>query len=137
MVSSLASQLAQGASSNVAALLDRTKRKAVDSYLFTGRDAVHHELDTIQALGVNGLLQIRSLDVRLGAFEDSLFGPAARDYDRTLRNAEDNARLDANIAEFLQLLGPYVLEASTGKVLEWLVRRFRHVLKFPCAMIDH
>jgi U3 small nucleolar RNA-associated protein 10 len=131
MPSSLAAQLAQGASLNAPFLVDRSKRKSVESYLFTGRDAAQHDLDTIHALAVNGLLQLRSLDRRLGAFEDSLLSSAGRDTDRTLKTAEENARLDATIEEFLMLLGPFILEAPTGKILEWLVRRFRFGRVFP------
>jgi U3 small nucleolar RNA-associated protein 10 len=120
MPSSLAAQLAQGASLNAAFLIDRTRRKAVESYLFTGREAAQHDLDTIHALAMNGLLQLRSLDRRLASFEESLFSSAARDTDRTLQTAEDNAKLNTTIEEF-------ILEAPTGKILEWLVRRFRYV----------
>jgi U3 small nucleolar RNA-associated protein 10 len=127
MPSSLAAQLAQGASLNAAFLIDRTRRKAIESYLFTGREAAQHDLDTIHALAVNGLLQLRSLDRRLASFEESLFSSAARDMDRTLQTAEDNAKLNTTIEEFLGFLGPFILEAPTGKILEWLVRRFRYV----------
>jgi U3 small nucleolar RNA-associated protein 10 len=127
MPSSLAAQLAQGASLNAAFLIDRTRRKAIESYLFTGREAAQHDLDTIHALAVNGLLQLRSLDRRLASFEESLFSSAARDMDRTLQTAEDNAKLNTMIEEFLGFLGPFILEAPTGKILEWLVRRFRYV----------
>jgi U3 small nucleolar RNA-associated protein 10 len=125
MPSSLAAQLAQGASLNAAFLIDRTRRKAIESYLFTGREAAQHDLDTIHALAMNGLLQLRSLDRRLASFEESLFSSAARDTDRTLQTAEDNAKLNTTIEEFLGFLGPFILEAPTGKILEWLVRRFR------------
>jgi U3 small nucleolar RNA-associated protein 10 len=137
MPSSLAAQLTQGASLNAAFLTDRSKRKATESYLFTGRDAAQHELDTIHALAVNGLLQLRSLDRRLGAFEDSLFSSASRDVDRTLQTKEENARLDATVEEFLTLLGPFVLEAPTGKVLEWLVRRFRCVNTYITLVVKN
>jgi U3 small nucleolar RNA-associated protein 10 len=127
MVSSLAAQLAQGASLNAAILTDRARRKPTESYLFSGRDGDRHDLESIHALGANGLHQLRTLDRRIGAFEDILFSDSAKRLDRTLQNKDMNEKLDADIAQLLGLLGPFILEAPTGKVLEWLVRRFRCV----------
>ncbi|GLB44223.1 putative U3 small nucleolar RNA-associated protein 10 [Lyophyllum shimeji] len=124
-MSSLAAQLAQNASLNAAILVDRSRRKAAESYLFTGREADQHDLESIYALGVNGLLQLASLNSALRKFEDQLFSEYAKSMDRTLLPLEANAELDAGISAFLALLGPYLMEAPTGKVLEWLVRRFR------------
>jgi U3 small nucleolar RNA-associated protein 10 len=128
MVSSLATQLAQGSSLNAAFITERTsgKRKTTQSYLFTGRDTAKYDLDTVYALAANGLLQLRSLDGRLSNFEESLFSSRARETDRTLQTKEENVKLDATIEDFLALIGPFLLEASAGKVLEWLVRRFRY-----------
>ncbi|KAG5718058.1 U3 small nucleolar RNA-associated protein 10, partial [Termitomyces sp. T112] len=124
-MSSLAAQLAQNASLNAALLVDRSRRKSAESYLFTGREADQHDLESIHALGVNGLLQLALLNPALRKYEDQLFSEYAKATDRTLLPLEVNAELDAGIATFLALLGPYVMEAPTGRVLEWLVRRFR------------
>lgn len=131
MVSSLAAQLAASSSLNAAILIDRSRRKPGESYLFTGRDADQHDLESIHALGINGFLQLASLNSVLEKFEDPLFSTAAKSTDRTLLPAEANAELDRSISAFLPLLGPYLLEAPTGKVLEWLVRRFRFVNRAP------
>ena len=56
MTSSLAAQLAANASLNANLLVDRSKRKPTQSYLFTGRDADNYDLDSIHALAVNGFL---------------------------------------------------------------------------------
>jgi U3 small nucleolar RNA-associated protein 10 len=34
--------------------------------------------------------------------------------------------LNKSISGFLALCGPFLMDAPTGKVLEWLVRRFRY-----------
>lgn len=128
MVSSLAAQLAQNASLNAALLVDRSRRKPGESYLFTGRDADQHDLESIHALGVNGFLHLASLSASLRIFEDALFSDATKGLDRTLQSADVNAELNRTIAAFLPLLGPYLMEAPTGKVIEWLVRRFRYVI---------
>ncbi|KAG6836982.1 hypothetical protein H0H93_016935 [Arthromyces matolae] len=125
LMSSLAAQLAQQASLNTALLVDRSRRKSAESYLFTGREADQHDLESIHALGVNGLLQLALLNPSLKKFEDQLFSEYAKITDRTLLPSDANAELDLGIASFLDLLGPYVMEAPTGKILEWLVRRFR------------
>ncbi|KAJ7079966.1 hypothetical protein B0H15DRAFT_1025307 [Mycena belliarum] len=125
MVSSLAAQLAKGASLNTPLLVDRSRRKASESYLFTGRDADQHDLESIYALGANGFLQLTTLSAVFRPFEGPLFSDAAKDTDRTLLSAEAVDQLDTSISAFLSLLGPYLTEAPTGKVLEWLVRRFR------------
>ncbi|KAJ6464259.1 hypothetical protein C8R47DRAFT_1180243 [Mycena vitilis] len=125
MVSSLAAQLAKGASLNTTLLVDRSRRKAAESYLFTGREADQHDLESIYSLGVNGFIQLTTLNAAFREFEGPLFSDGSRETDRTLLSADAMAQLDAAIAGVLSLLGPYLIEAPTGKVLEWLVRRFR------------
>ncbi|KAG1775600.1 hypothetical protein EV702DRAFT_421745 [Suillus placidus] len=141
MPSALASQLAASASLN-ASLLDAhtNKRRRTESYLFTGRDADVHDLDSIHALASNAFAQLSSLSpaftartIKLASdgsslsvdFDQTLFSEAARNVDRTMQSREVNANLDRTLNAFLFLLGPWLMEAPTSKVLEWLVRRFR------------
>ncbi|KAJ3564821.1 hypothetical protein NP233_g8044 [Leucocoprinus birnbaumii] len=124
-MSSLAAQLAQSTSLNVALLADRSKRKPIESYLFTGREADQHDLDSIYALGTNAFLKLCSVDHRLKRFEHDLFSDRARSLDRTLLGREENEKLNALIGQFLGLLGPWLLENPAARVIEWLVRRFR------------
>ncbi|KAG1852147.1 hypothetical protein DFJ58DRAFT_791745 [Suillus subalutaceus] len=141
MPSALASQLAASASLN-ASLLDAhtNKRRRTESYLFTGRDADVHDLDSIHALASNAFAQLSSLSpaftartIKLASdgsslsvdFDQTLFSEAARDVDRTMQSREVNTNLDRTLNAFLSLLGPWLMEAPTSKVLEWLVRRFR------------
>ncbi|KAK2465147.1 hypothetical protein APHAL10511_002839 [Amanita phalloides] len=124
-MTSLATQLAQNASLNSGLLVDRSRRKTRESYLFTGKEADSHDLDSLHALGINGLIQLSSLNTSLRTFEDSLFSDQARSTDRTLLSTELNEQLNKNIASFMPLLGPFLLESPTHKVLEWLVRRIR------------
>lgn len=125
MPTTLAQQLAQTASLNSSLLVDRTRRKVTQSYLFTGKEADQHDLDSIHALGTNAFLQLCNLDPALRSYEGSLFSDTAKATDRTLQPAALNAELDTAIEQFLQLLGPFLMEVPTGKVMEWLVRRFR------------
>ncbi|KAG8215319.1 hypothetical protein J3R82DRAFT_8910 [Butyriboletus roseoflavus] len=140
MTTTLAAQLAASTSLNASLLQDRSKKRTSESYLFTGRDADLHDLDSIHALAATAFSHLRSLSpafssktVKFGAdgsslavdFEHALFSDAARVLDRTLQTPELNANLDRNINAFVALLGPWLMEAPTSKVLEWLVRRFR------------
>lgn len=125
MASSLATQLAQGASLNSAFLADRSRRKPTPSYLFSPREADQHDLSSIHALAVNAFLRLKSIEPALSVYDGALFSEAAKATDRTLQNAEANQRLDEALNSFLPLLGPYLLDSPTGKVIEWLVRRFR------------
>ncbi|KIP06398.1 hypothetical protein PHLGIDRAFT_128310 [Phlebiopsis gigantea 11061_1 CR5-6] len=125
MASSLATQLAQNASLNASLLVDRSRRKPTHSYLFSSREADQHDLDSLHALAVNAFFRLKTVQPILSGYEDALFSEAAKATDRTLQNAETNAKLDESLNSFLPLLGPYLLESPTGKILEWLVRRFR------------
>jgi len=129
-MSSLAAQLAQSASLNVALLTDRSKRKPSESYLFTGREADQYDLDSIYALGTNAFLKLCSIDHRLKQFEHELFSDTARATDRTLLTKKENEKLNKSIGQFLGLLGPWMLDVPTARVMEWLVRRFRLVRIF-------
>jgi len=129
-MSSLAAQLAQSASLNVALLTDRSKRKPSESYLFTGREADQYDLDSIYALGTNAFLKLCSIDHRLKQFEHELFSDTARATDRTLLTKKENEKLNRSIGQLLGLLGPWMLDAPTARVIEWLVRRFRLVCIF-------
>jgi U3 small nucleolar RNA-associated protein 10 len=133
MASSLAKQLAQGASLNASLFVDRSRRQPSQSYLFTPRQADQHDLHSIHALGANGFQQLKSIEPKISIYEDTLFSDAAKATDRTLQTSEANQTLDTAVDGLLLLLGPHLLEAPSGKVLEWLVRRFRYVNIFWAA----
>ncbi|KAF9526013.1 hypothetical protein CPB83DRAFT_877003 [Crepidotus variabilis] len=124
-MSSLATQLAQNASLNANILVDRSRRKPTVSYLFTGKSADEHDLETIYAVAINSLLSLASIEPKLEKYEETLFSEQAKETDRTLLRKDVCEELDKQIVSFLWALGPYLLEPPTGKILEWLVRRFR------------
>ncbi|KAI0031465.1 hypothetical protein K488DRAFT_52013 [Vararia minispora EC-137] len=125
MASALATQLAQGASLNSGLLLERTRRKPTESYLFTGQDANQHDLESLQALGLNAFIQLRQLNSSLSPFEDAFFSDASKHVDRTLLPGDEGRDLDGKVRAFLPMLGKNLMEIPTGRVLEWMVRRFR------------
>ncbi|KAF8578875.1 ARM repeat-containing protein [Ramaria rubella] len=122
---SLAAQLSKGVSLNASLLVDRSRRRPTESYVFTNREADQHDFHSIHALGVNGLSRLKTLDSKFTKYEGNIFSDAARDLDRTLHSQSQNAALDRTLSSFLKDLGPYLLEAPTSKALEWVVRRFR------------
>ena len=134
-MSSLAAQLAKNASLNSNLLLSRRKR--TESYLFSGRETDLHDLDTIHGLAVNGLLQLACVNPAFRAYQDTLFSNAVKNVDRTLLSVEADADLDKHLAKFIPMLGPYLMDAPSGKVLEWLVRRFRYVEYYGCWTRSH
>ncbi|KAF8440039.1 hypothetical protein L210DRAFT_3760928 [Boletus edulis BED1] len=130
MPSVLASQLAASTSLNASLLQDRSKKRQTESYLFTGRDADLHDLDSIHALASTAFTHLRSLSPAFSSkslnvgpdgspcavdFENVLFSDAARALDRTLQTSDYNANLDQNINAFLALLGPWLMDAPTNK----------------------
>ncbi|TFK24886.1 hypothetical protein FA15DRAFT_669091 [Coprinopsis marcescibilis] len=125
MVGTLAEQLAKNAFLNAALYVDRSRRKPPASYLWTGRDADKYDLETIHALGVNAFIHLANVCPALEAYEEPLFSERAKATDRTLLSPDAIEELDKSISGALALLGPYLMDAPTGKALEWLVRRFR------------
>lgn len=124
MSSSLAAQLLQGASLNSAQLLERgAKRKPTESYLFSGRDANQHDLESLHALASSAFIQLKALNPSLSVYEDGLLSDRSRLIDRTLLGAEDREELDGQLRGLLARLGRHLMEVPTGRVLEWLVRR--------------
>jgi len=129
MSSSLAAQLAQNASLN-AALLSTTRRKPTESYLFPASQAATHDLESIHFLASNAFLQLKSVQPLCRKYENPLFSDAVKDVDRTLLSKDKNEELDRHLQGLLRLLGPWLMEGMVGKILEWLVRRFRCVAEF-------
>ena len=134
MPTSLASQLAKSTSLN-APLLSETARKkhfASSSYLFSANAKGQiDDLDSIFALAGNALAQLKQIYPSVAVFdEDSdvhqrLFSQRARETDRTLLGREEAEEVNKAIASFMRALGPCLLETTAGRVIEWLVRRFR------------
>ncbi|EJD05052.1 uncharacterized protein FOMMEDRAFT_105292 [Fomitiporia mediterranea MF3/22] len=134
MPTALASQLAKGVSLN-APLLSETARKkhfASSSYLFSASTKGQiDDLDSIHALVLNALAQLRHIYPSVAAFDEQsqeyrlLFSQRARETDRTLLAKDDLAELNAALKSCLSALGTCLMENTAGRIIEWLVRRFR------------
>lgn len=127
MPSSLATQLIQNASLN-AALLSTTRRKP-ESYIFPSSQASTHDIESIHFIASNAFLQLTSVQPSCRKYEGALFSDAVKDVDRTLLSKDKDEELDEQLRGFMRLLGPWLMEGMVGKILEWLVRRFRYAIQ--------
>lgn len=130
MASSLAAQLAD------IGTLDRERLQAATSkfrpsFLFPPRQAASLSNEEIHTLAYNGYLALLAQDNRFERFENPIFGEKAKLTDRTILTKEENVKLDAVLNSLLRLLASRFLLKSAGKVLEWLIRRFRSVFIAP------
>lgn len=124
MASSLATQLA-----NIGTLdrdrLQASTSKFRPSFLFPPRQAASLSNEDIHSLAYNGYLALLAQDSRFERFENTIFGEKAKVTDRTILTKDENVKLDEALNGLLRLLASRFLLKSTGKVLEWLIRRFR------------
>lgn len=133
MASSLSQQLSQVRSHNAAQLGNAKSAAKVQSasYLFPPQVASLQDFQTLQALGENGWDELSAYDTVFSKWDQAtgagevLFGESSRGLDRLMKTKEENRSLDSTIAEFFSLSGGNLLDRSTGKCIEWLVRRFR------------
>ncbi|KAI9261063.1 hypothetical protein BY458DRAFT_557445 [Sporodiniella umbellata] len=100
-------------------------RKTRPSFLFTPREAADQDLETIYSIAYNGIMELVILDEKFAPYEKTLFSEKMKSVDRVLQTKEENDKLNSSINSFLCHLSPYFLLKPSGKVLEYLIRRFR------------
>ncbi|KAL9551329.1 hypothetical protein MBANPS3_004308 [Mucor bainieri] len=105
--------------------VSEASRKTRASFLFSAREAADQDLETIYSIAYNGIMELVILDEKFSAFEKTLFSEGMKSVDRVLQTKEENEKLDTSINAFLSQLSPYFLLKPSGKVLEYLIRRFR------------
>lgn len=105
--------------------VSEASRKTKASFLFSAREAADQDLETIYSIAYNGIMELVILDEKFSPFEKTLFSEKMKSVDRILQTKEENDKLDASINAFLCQLAPYFLLKPSGKVLEYLIRRFR------------
>ncbi|KAI8390372.1 hypothetical protein BD560DRAFT_362243 [Blakeslea trispora] len=105
--------------------VSEVSRKTRASFLFSAREAADQDLETIYSIAYNGIMELVILDEKFSVFEKTLFSESMKSVDRVLQSKEENEKLDASINSFLSQLSPYFLLKPSGKVLEYLIRRFR------------
>ncbi|RCI07051.1 HEAT repeat-containing protein 1 [Rhizopus stolonifer] len=105
--------------------VSESSRKTRPSFLFTPREAADQDLETIYSIAYNGIMELVILDDKFASFEKTLFSERMKSVDRVLQTKEENDKLNSSINAFLCQLSPYFLLKPSGKVLEYLIRRFR------------
>ena len=105
--------------------LQQIVAKARPSLLFGPKEAADIDIETVYALGTNGLEELINIDQSFSQFETSLFQESCKDFERTVQTAEILQDLDEKISIFLRRLSPYFLLKPAQKCLEWLIRAFR------------
>ena len=101
-----------------------TKFKKKTSFLFDAKEASDIDNETVFALALNGLDELKVLNSQFEQFETLLFGESTKYIERSLQSQEVNDNLDNNIKDYLRYLSPYILLKPAHKTLEWLIRRY-------------
>ncbi|KAK9913977.1 hypothetical protein M0R45_037776 [Rubus argutus] len=112
------------------------------SILFDPKEAADIDIDTIFAIGLQGLELLISTDERFRNFKNDLFSYQSKELNRELMGVEENKRIDASISKYLRLLSGLFELPSSLKTLEFLVRRYKiHLYNFEelilCALPYH
>ena len=95
------------------------------SLLFDGKEAADIDVDTLHALGTNGLEELITLEPSFVEFESSLFSESCKTFERTVQTRDVVKQLDVTLARFLRKLSPYFLLRPAHKCLEWLIRVYK------------
>lgn len=130
MATALQKQLAAIAVSSTHQLDLKAQRSAHGkSLLFEPKVAASQSFENVYLICYEGYRQLCALDSRFLRFSQSLFSEQSKVEDRTQMNTAENEKLDRVLEAFITLAGPRLLLKPAEKALEWLVRRFRYVLK--------
>lgn len=105
--------------------LKQVVSKKRPSLLFDAKEAADIDIETIYALGTNGLEELISIDSKFTEFEGSLFEENCKEFERTVQTREVLEDLDEKISVFLRRVSPYFLLKPAQKCLEWLIWAFR------------
>ncbi len=95
------------------------------SLFLSPQEAAAVDVRTIYDAAVSGLSTLRQYDGRFESFLEGLLHPSSIDTQREMKTAEENSKLDIEIAQLLKLLALFANEPSAHLVLEYLIRRFR------------
>lgn len=117
MLTQLASQLRK-------IRVDNADSMDYSSILFSPSQAKRYSMQSIYAMGRNGIMELIRIDDTFARFEETLFGNKMASTDRGLLTDEENEEIDNQIRDYLFSVSPYMLLKSTQKTLEYLIRRF-------------
>ena len=124
-MSSLEKQLKRLRIPDSGSLERATKFKKKTSFLFDPKEASDIDNETVFALALNGLDELKLVNLQFENFESLLFTESSKYLERTLQSQEVNDKLDSDIKDYLRFLSPYILLKPAHKTLEWLIRRYQ------------
>lgn len=124
-MSSLEKQLKRLRIPDSSSLERATKFRKKASFLFHPKEASDIDNETVFALALNGLDELKLVNVQFEKFETFLFSESSKHVERSLQSQELNDKLDDNIRDYLRFLSPYILLKPAHKTLEWLIRRYQ------------
>lgn len=130
MATALSAQLAQIASKSTNQLDLKVQKKAHSQSLIFEKDfASSQDFDTLYQICIEGFHELCLLDPRFVGFSRNIFDEQSKREERTQMTEAQNKELDEVLESFLALVGAKLLLKPAIKSVEWLVRRFRHVLR--------
>lgn len=94
------------------------------SLLIQPQDIGNHDLSAFFEVGLKGLKELCSINVKFIKFNTTLFSHSWQTKQRAILNLSENQKIDSLIEEFLCLLSPYFNSKPALYTLEWLVHRF-------------
>lgn len=103
-------------------LLERDKKRP--SLLFDPKEAANLRGETFFQIGLDGFEELKSRNPAFEQFENTLFHPTSKDFERSVHDSNANKKLNRNIRRFCLLLSPYFMLNCSYKALEWLVYRY-------------
>ncbi|XP_028404436.1 HEAT repeat-containing protein 1-like isoform X2 [Dendronephthya gigantea] len=124
-MSSLEKQLKRLRIPDSSSLERATKFKKKTSFLFDPKEASDIDNETVFALALNGLEELKLVNLEFERFETLLFSESSKLLERSLQSQELNDKLDSNIKDYLRFLSQYILLKPAHKTLEWLIRRYQ------------
>src|SRR4051812_31192075 len=112
MSSSLAHQLRNINAAHASPISKLSKNKK-PSFLFDSSEASDYDLDTIYAVGINGLTELRQYDERFHSFESTLFSESMKNFDRNLK-----VRVCVSLLPVLPLPVPFLISIHRAASLK-------------------
>ena len=132
MATALSTQLAAIQAKSTNSLDLKAQKKAhSQSLLFDARVAATQDFDSLFLVCLKGFQELCQIDPRFTGFRRNIFSEQSSREDRTQLTGVQNEELGAILERFLLLVGARLQLKPALKAVEWLIRRFRSVVRFP------
>ena len=100
--------------------------KTKPSVMFNPKEAADYDLETIFELGLSGLMELDQISGNaFSRYQKTLFSGSLKNFNRSLKSAAENDKLNKELSSFFKTLVPYFRNENAPKVLEYMIRAFR------------